>query len=487
MSDTTTHLAERESVCPEPRTAPEGAPARVVGAAAPAREPLGSRFAHLFAFSGLSNLADGILYVGVPLYATTLTTSPGQVSLVSAALTAPWLVLGLLAGLLVDRHDRVRLLVAASLVRVLVFAGAALAASAGVLTMPVLLVLLLLLGSAEVLADGSSSALVPDVTPRSRLAAASSRLQGVQLVANHFLGAPLAGVLLALGAGWYFGAPAALVLAGVLVTARGLWGKVARVVRPQHDERGDARRELRLGLRFLRHHPVIRPLVLGGAAFNGLSNAYMAVLVLWVVGPSSAVGLAPEHYGLLAVGLAAGGLLGAVLAERIVGVGRERTVVAVTWGISAALLAVPALVPTVWAVAGAYALIGFFNTVGNTATSALRQRIVPSHLLGRVQGAAVTISYGAMPLGALLGGVVAELLGVRSLMLLVAACSVLVAAGTVRALSQRVIDLAGVLAERGEDEAILRAVPRRRSLLALAASVDGRPGAPWLEGPQLPR
>ncbi len=429
-------------------------PRKSPAASAPS-EALGSRFVHLFAFSGLSNLADGLLLVGVPLYAMTLTTSPGQISLVTTAVTLPWLLFALVAGLLIDRHDRVRILVIASLVRIAVFAGAAVAAAAGALTMPLLLVLLLVLGTAEVFADGSSSALVPDVTPRSRLAAANSRLMGVQLAANSFLGAPIAGFLLAAGAGWLFGVPAGLLLAGVLVVLRGLWGKSARVRAPRAtaaplaDADVDAapaarsaRLELREGLSFLLRHPVIRPLVLGGMSFNFLSNAYMAVFVLWVVGPASAVGLAPEQYGFLAMGLAAGGLTGAVLAEKIVGTGRDRAVVAVTWGVSAVLLAVPALVPQVWAVAVAFALVGFFNLVGNTATSSLRQRLVPSRILGRVQGASATLAYGSMPLGALCGGLVAELFGVRALLLAVAVGTVVVTAATVRGLSQHVIDAA---------------------------------------------
>jgi len=447
------------------------------------REPLGSRFVYLFAFSGLSNLADGLVLVGVPLYAMTLTTSPGQISLVTTAVTLPWLLFGLAAGLLIDRHDRVRILVVASLVRIAVFAGAALAATTGALTMPLLLVLLLVLGTAEVFADGSSSALVPDVTPRSRLAAANSRLMGVQLAANSFLGAPIAGFLLAAGAGWLFGVPAGLLLASVLIVLRGLWGRVTSVhavAETADTGSGDSgssdagssdagasstttddddalhgtaapeatvvgrsvRRELREGLTFLLRHPVIRPLVLGGMSFNFLSNAYMAVFVLWVVGPGSAVGLAPEQYGFLAMGLAAGGLTGAVLAEKIIGTGRDRTVVAVTWGACAVLLAVPALVPRVWAVAVAFALVGFFNLVGNTATSSLRQRLVPSRILGRVQGASATLAYGSMPLGALAGGLVAEVFGVRTLLLVVAVGTVVVAAATVRGLSQPVIDAA---------------------------------------------
>ena len=409
---------------------------------APAREPLGSRFTHLFAFSGLSNLADGLLLIGVPLFALTLTSSPGQIALVSTMLTLPWLLFGIVAGIVIDRHNRVRVLVIASLVRIVTLVAGATAAVNDALTMPILLGLLVVLGTAEVFADGASSALIPDVTPRARLAAANSRLMGVQLVANSFLGAPIAGFLVAAGAGWLFGVPAGLVIAGVLVAVRGLGrrAQAAAAASAATTPARSVRRELREGIGFLVRHPVVRPLVLGGAGFNFLSNAYMAVFVLWVVGPGSAVGLSPEQYGLLATVLAVGGLTGAVLAERIVGQGRERVVISITWSVAGGLLVVPALLPQVWAVAASFMLIGFFNIVGNTATSALRQRLVPSRVLGRVQGAAATIAYGSMPLGALTGGVIAEIFGVQALLVTVPIAALVVVALTVRSLNQSVID-----------------------------------------------
>lgn len=422
---------------------------------APSKEPLGPRFTHLFAFSGLSNLADGVIYVGVPLLALTLTTSPGQISLVTTMLTLPWLLLGIASGVVIDRHDRVRVLVVASLVRTLALTAGILAVAADALTMPTLLALLVVLGSAEVFADGAASALVPDVTPRDRLAAANSRLMGVQLVANSFLGAPLAGPLVAAGAGWLFGVPAGLVTLGVLVALRGL-GTRARSGTPSSapvPDRATGPRsvlgELREGIGFLVRHRVVRPIVLGGAGFNFLSNAYFAVFVLWVVGPRSAVGLRAEQYGLLAAALAVGGLTGAVLAERLVGRGRDRAVIAVTWSLAGGLLILPALVPHAWVIGAAFVLIGFCNIVGNTATAALRQRLVPSRVLGRVQGAAATIAYGAIPLGALTGGGVAEAFGVRALLVAVPVAALLVVALTVRGLPQAVIDEADAAAAAG--------------------------------------
>lgn len=415
-------------------------------------KPLGSRFTHLFAFSGLSNLADGLLLVGVPLFALTLTTSPSQISLLTTMLTLPWLIFGIIAGVVIDRHDRVRVLVTASIVRIGVLAAGTLAAVNDALSMPILFGLLLVIGTAEVFADGASSALIPDVTPRERLAAANSRLMGVQLVANSFLGAPVAGLLVAAGAGWVFGVPAGLVVAGVLVVVRGL-GRRARPAATVSAPGAEApvrsaRRELRDGLAYLLHHPIVRPLVLGGAGYNFLSSAYMAVFVLWVVGPTSAVGLRPEQYGLLATTLAVGGLTGAVLAEKLVGKGRDRLVIAITWAVAGGFLVVPAVLPEVWAVAAALVLIGFFNIVGNTATSALRQRIVPSRIIGRVQGASATLAYGAMPLGALTGGLVAEAFGVQALLIAVPIAVLVVVGLTVRALSQSVIDEAESAAER---------------------------------------
>ena len=411
------------------------------------REPLGPRFRHLLAFAGLSNLADGILLVGAPLYAVSLTRAPGQISLLSAAATVPWLLFALYAGLMVDRHDRPRIIAAATAVRVVVLVAAAAAAATGRLTLPLLVLTLLIHGCAEVFADTSARTLVPDVAPHGRLAAANSRLMGVEQLANSFLGGPLAGFVLALGAGWVLGLPAALAVAALVVVLRGLWGKVPPPARP--DAAPTSRRtELREGLAFLWGHRVVRSLILGGTAFNFASSAYFAVFVLWVVGPGSAVGLAEEAYGLLMIGFAVGAIGGAVLAERIVGTGRERRIIAVTWGTGAVIVVVPALVPNPWAIAAALTAAGFANMVGNVATSSLRQRLVPSRLLGRVSGAGTTIAYGAMPLGALAGGLVAEIFGLRALLLAVPGFLAVAVALTVAAFTQHDVAVADADADR---------------------------------------
>ncbi|WP_331241845.1 MFS transporter [Georgenia sp. MJ206] len=416
-------------------TPPPAAADPTVGADA---EPLGRRFSILLAFSGLSNLADGILLVAVPLLALTLTQSPAEISLVAVAAQLPWLLFALHVGVLVDRFDRRRMLVWATAVRVLALAAGTAAALTGALTLPLLLALLLLFGTAEVVADSSATVLVPSVVPRTRLGAANSRLLGVQQAANAFVGGPLGGLLVTAGAGWIFGVPAALCVAGLLLVLGGLRGPY----RAAGHVRAPVRTELGEGVRFLRGHRVVRPLLVSGTVLNFASAAYMAVFVLWVVGPGSAVGLDAAMYGLLLMAFAAGAITGAVLAERLLVRLSEARLITGSWLVSSLLLAVPVLVPEVWAVAGSLALIGVTNMVGNVVNASMRQRLVPNRLLGRVGGVSRMVSYGSMPLGAALGGVVGELFGLRAVFLGAVALSVAFVVKAMVAVPQWRIDAA---------------------------------------------
>lgn len=463
-------LAESGSQAP---SSARVAPVAPVSPAAPvaSAEPLGPRFTGLLGFTGLSNLADGVLMVGVPLLALTLTRSPAQISLLSAAFTLPWLLFAVHAGLLVDRHDRVRLLVAATSVRIVVLAAGTVAAATGRLTMPFLLGLLLAFGTAEVLADSSAGALVPRVVPRSRLSAGNSRLLGVQQLANAFVGGPLAGVVLSAGAGWLFGVPAALCAAGLLLVLRRLSGRAgapgsgaaaagaaspssaspspspssaspssASPSSPSAPPRPSLRAELGEGWTFLRAHRVVWPLLVTGTVLNFASAGYFAVFVLWTVGPTSEVGLRPELYGALLAALAAGALAGAVLTERLQRHVGEARLITGSWLLNTLLLLVPVLAPAPWAIAAAFVLLGFTNMVGNVVNQSMRQRLVPDALLGRVGGVSRTLSYGSMPLGAALGGVVGEAFGLPAVFLGAVALSLVAVLRVTWAVPQHRID-----------------------------------------------
>lgn len=194
------------------------------------------------------------------------------------------------------------------------------------------------------------------------------------------------------------------------------------------------------GLRFLWGHRVVRPLLLTGTVLNFTSAGYFAVFVLWVVGPGSRVGLDPALYGVLLAALAVGAVLGAATAERLLRRFTEARLITGAWLANTLLLLVPVLVPDPRAIGLCCALLGFTNMVGNVVNQSMRQRLVPERLLGRVGGVSRTISYGSMPLGAVLGGLVGEVFGLPTVFLGAVGLSLVCVLWTVRQVPQARID-----------------------------------------------
>jgi MFS family permease len=370
---------------------------------------LGRPFRAQLVSTGLANLGDGVLGTVAPLLALSLTTSPVQISLLSAATWLPWLVFGVAAGVVVDRVDRRSVQVIALVARAgLLAAGAALGVF-GLLTMPLLVAVALAYGVTEVFADLGATSIIPDLVPAERLPAANGRVIGVQQVANAFLGGPLAGAVIVLGAGVSLGLPAALAALAAVALATGLRGRFRSI---GADDRVEGSwKQVREGLRFLVRHPVMRPLVLTSSILNLASTAYYAVFVLWAVGPASAMRLTESQFPLVMLGFALGAVAGSLVAQRVQDrLGEVVTIVSMLTG-SVVLMLVPVFWPNGWAVAVSVTVVGVTNTIGNVVSQSMRQRLVPRALLGRVSGASRTLSYGLMPLGAVLGGVVGEWAG----------------------------------------------------------------------------
>ncbi|MFI9551846.1 MFS transporter [Nonomuraea endophytica] len=167
-------------------------------------------FRFLWSSSALSNLADGVLKVGTPLLAVTLTRSPAEVALAGVATTLPWLLLALPAGAVADRQDRRRIMVLANAFRAALLVAVAAFAWSGTLSLWILLAVVLLSGTAEVFADTSAQSVLPMTVPSDRLAWANGRIVGAQTVGNDFIGSPLAGVLVTLLPPAIFGTPGIL-------------------------------------------------------------------------------------------------------------------------------------------------------------------------------------------------------------------------------------------------------------------------------------
>jgi MFS family permease len=386
---------------------------------------LGRNFHKALVASGFANLADGVFQVALPLLAVQLTRSPLLIAGVNLAARLPWL-LALVAGALADRLDRRQTMVRVNLVRTVLLAGLALAVLTDLATLPMLYAVALLLGMAETLFDTSAQSLLPAIVAREDLTRANSRLFAVELVANTFVGPPLGGLLAAAGLAVAMGAPAVAYLAGAGCLALLAGGFRATGAEPAGTTR--LRDEIAEGARFVWRHPVLRPLAIMLGVQNMAFAAVFSVFVLFAVEPGP-MGLSKAGYGVLLATLGAGSLLGtwlAVPAERRLG--RVRTLV-LSVVLNAASLVVFVLTTSPVLVGTWLAVSGVAIVLWNVITVSLRQRITPDRLLGRMNAAYRLVGWGTMPIGALLGGVLAEWLGLRPAFLVAALITLATLAG----------------------------------------------------------
>jgi MFS family permease len=164
---------------------------------AQSKPPLGANFWRMWAASGVSNMADGIFLVVLPVIAVRLTDSPLLVAGVAVAGRLPWIVFGLVAGALADRLDRRSTMRNVQLLRLSVAGGMALLAAVGQLSLPVLYIAAFVLGVGETLFDTAAQSLLPSIVPRDLLSRANGRLYAIELMMNQFAGPPLGGLLIA--------------------------------------------------------------------------------------------------------------------------------------------------------------------------------------------------------------------------------------------------------------------------------------------------
>jgi MFS family permease len=381
---------------------------------------LGVSFWQLWSASTLSNLADGLIKIALPLVAVTLTDSPGLVSGVALAVTLPWLLFALPAGALTDRVDRRVAMVTANVVRAATVASLAVPLVLGLESTTAaiwaLYAMALLLGTAETVYDTSAQSILPQVVPRDRLPRANGRLIAAELTANEFVGPPLGGLLVAAGLAAALATPAALWVAavGALLLLRGSFA-VPRT------EPTTLRADVAEGLRYLWRHRLLRTLAWMTGLFNFSTNATFAVFVLYAVGPDSAMGLTEVTFGVVFATIAAGNLVGALLADPIVRrLGRSRSLaLGILGGVGTVGIAAITTNPLV--IAAAFLIGGFTNALWNVVAVSLRQRITPDRILGRINSSYRLVAWGTRPLGAAFGGLLGELLGLRAVFAVAAA------------------------------------------------------------------
>jgi MFS family permease len=380
----------------------------------------------LWISSAASNLADGVFWIAFPLLAIQLTDSPLLIASVAIVGRLPWLVFVLIAGALADRLDRRRTMVSVAVFRTVVAGGLAVGIVAGVVNLPILYVTAFALGVGETLFDTAAQSVMPSVVEKDQLSRANGRLYAAELTANQFVGPPLGGLLAGIAIALAFAGSAvafAVGVAGLSSLTGSFKPAVAAGARPT-----SIVDDIREGLRYLRAHRVLWTMALMVGGTNLAGAAVMSIIVLYVVSPGP-MGLDGFGFGVLMTAMGIGSLLGSLVAERFERrLGRSR-LLAVSMAVMATTLAIPGLTAVPWLVGVSFALSGAFIMMWNVVTVSLRQRIVPDRLLGRLNASYRLLAWGSQPIGALLGGLIGEFVGLQAVFLAAGAGSLLLLLG----------------------------------------------------------
>ncbi|RZQ59593.1 MFS transporter [Amycolatopsis suaedae] len=368
-------------------------------------------FRHLWAADALSQVGSKISVLAVPLLAVTeLNASAFEVALVRIAETAGYLLLGLQAGAWCARRRSRPVLVAADLGRTVALASIPLAALFDVLTLAHLLAVVAVSGVLTVAFEVSATTYLPAVVGRDRLIEGNSLLQ-LNRSAAAVAGPGLAGYLVQ-----WFTAPLALLVDSLTYLWSALWLGTIRRSEARPERTGDTgiRADVADGLRFVVRHPLLRATAAYGASRSLTQAIHMAVVVVFLVRD---VGLSPGVIGLLGTVGLTGALLAAAVTRRLgdrVGTARLLWLMALISGL--AFLLYPLTTPG-WGLV-CYVVATFVGSFGVIVTSILevsfQQQLCPDHMLARVNATMRVAIWGAIPVGSLLGGVLAEFAGTRA-------------------------------------------------------------------------
>jgi MFS family permease len=371
------------------------------------------QFRRLWAAQSVSQLGSQVTVLALPLTAAlVLDASPLEMGVLGAAQYAPFLLLGLFAGVWVDRVRRRPILIGADLARAVLLVSIPIAAALGVLGLVQLYVVAFLVGVATVFFDVACQSLLPSLIGRAQLVDGNSKLEVSRSVAQ-VAGPGLAGGLIALVT-----APVAVALDAVSFAASAiLLGAIRAPEAPpaRSGASGSVWAGIAVGVRAVVGDPVLRSIAGCTATALLFRSMGLAVYVLYV---THELGLGPTLLGVIlgvgSVGAVAGALVGGPVARRA-GVGPTILGATCLLGLSGLLVAAAAgppvqLVATLVAAEAASALA---RTTYNVNQVSLRQARTPDHLQGRTNATMRFIVWGTIPVGSLAGGLLGESIGLR--------------------------------------------------------------------------
>lgn len=317
----------------------------------------------------------------------------------------PWVLLSLHGGALVDRSSLRRVIPLTEVVRATALVILTLLILTGKAGMPALYAVAFVIGTGDTLVSTGLHTAIPHMVPDAALDKANGRIQLTQVSGDYFIGPALGGLLFAVIAWLPFALDALSygIAAGILA--------VVLPARPPKDRTSRINADIAEGLRWFARSRVLRLLAFVIAGFAFFQATVFSLLVLLT---TDQLGLSDVGFGLFLTVGAGGNILGAFAAERLP-TNRIDYVVIGAGTVAAATYVVMGLTTSFWVAGVAFFIEGIVLAVANIVTMSLRQRLIPREMLGRVGAAFRMCLFGMMPLGALFGGVIADLTTVGTL------------------------------------------------------------------------
>src|SRR6266849_379826 len=356
----------------------------------------------------ISNLGSSITVFALPLLVYKLTGSALDLGIATAATFLPYLLFGLILGAWTDRVDRKRMMIGTDIARALVVASIPLLAVLGLLTVWWIYVVAFVHATLRICFDAGEFAAIPSLVNRDDLVTANGRIQASYSAAS-IVGPLLAGVLVTL-----VPLPVLMLIDGFSFLLSAFSLALIRISFNSGEKRAPTsiRADVVEGLRYVLGHPVLRNISMMMALVNFVGSTTYAQLILFAKVQLQATDVQASL-------LYSAGSLGVVILSLAAGQLRKRwsfsTVALGALMLEGALTAVFAFMHWYWVAIALWTLIGGLGILFNINTGSLRQAIVPNHMLGRVISIASVLAWSAIPLGALIGGLVVKATGNVSL------------------------------------------------------------------------
>jgi MFS family permease len=373
----------------------------------------------LWSATTISNLGDGIVSIAYPWLASAVTRSPLLIALSVVVSRLPWLIFTLHAGVITDRFNRKRIIVAMDSVRGLLTIAVGIFVYLERDSLPslnelssltnletnytlysVILVTAFLFGLAEVLRDNSAQTLMPAVVEDKDLEKANGRMWSAESLTNSFIGPPLGSFIIAIAIFLPF-----FVDAATFFVAAALIASMKPTVKSFAPEAKTGpinfKAEIKEGFSWLWSHTLLRPMAIILGLLNGIASLTGAVFILFA---QEVLDTTVFIFAVLGTAAAVGGILGGLLGPKVsekIGSGRSLALALFVMPFGTLLIGFSSQWYVVWVLV---VIETFTAVLWNVVTVSLRQSLIPTNLLGRVNSVYRFFAWGTIPIGTLLGG-----------------------------------------------------------------------------------